>query len=204
MKKNETNPEAQSLAQQGETFRQMGEYDKAELYFKDAIDKDPNYAWAHAHLGATYRQMFPTGGYPQATDSLKKAIELRNGQYAWAYGQLGDTYFKMQEYNDAVRAFNQAIKLDDQYAWAYAHLGQSHYHLNQLNEAETNLNKAIELNSQYAYAYALRGAVYSRLNRYKEATFDILMAVQLDNTIYTSANANQAFTELTREMGFNN
>lgn len=186
---------ASSLAQEGETYRLLKSYDLAINLFSRAIAEDENYAWAHAHLGAAYRDK-AAPSYLQSKESFEKAIQLKGQKYAWAWANLGSLYNKMQEYDQALESFQKAIEIDPNYAWAYAHLGRTLNLLARYQEAEESLTQAIRLNGQYAFAYALRGAVYSHLNNYEAAVFDILTAIQLDNTIYSSSSAQQALTQL--------
>lgn len=188
---------AKSLAQQGETFRLMGKYDLAIDYFQRALKLKPNYAWVHAHLGASYRDQ-GKGDFDEASKALDKAIEL-DPKYAWAHANLGLLNIKEGKYKTAEVSFQKAIAIDNNYAWAYAHLGQACYlqnTLNKLEEAQNYLSTAITCNSQYAYAYALRSAVFWHLEHYKDAIFDILTAIQIDNTIYSQDTAKRLLNEL--------
>ncbi|WP_254563712.1 tetratricopeptide repeat protein [Oscillatoria sp. HE19RPO] len=187
-----------SLAQQGETFRLMGKYDLAIDYFQRALELKPNYAWVHAHLGASYRDSKRANNFNNASAALGKAIKL-DPNYAWAHANLGLVNIKQHDYPEAEKCFQQAISIDNNYAWAYAHLGQACYLQDtdpKLEEAQNHLSTAIRCNSEYAYAYALRSAVFSRMKKYENAVFDILTAIQIDNTIYSQDTAKRVLNEL--------
>lgn len=191
--------DAHSYAQEGETFRQMGDIENATQAldaFNKAIEQAPNYAWAIAHRGATQRQL---GNWAEALKDFGEAIrQLKD--YAWAYAQRGETYREMVirkqpdvSAQQALNDFNEAIKLDDQYAWAYAHRGATYYYLaNQNKEDKKNwqnaledFTKAIELNDSYAWAYAYRGLVYWKgFDKFEKAFEDFIIAMMIDPNIF--------------------
>lgn len=186
--------EAHSYAQQGETFRLMADIDtvgQALDAFNEAVKQSPDYVWAIAHRGATYRQ---AGNWNAALQDFSSAIEKSNG-YAWAYAQRGETYREMvirqipgASPQQAQADFEKAIKLDPNYAWAYAHLGATHFYLQQWETARDNFTKAIDKNNSYAWAYAFRGVVYWKgLKDFEKALPDILTALLLDPNIFSNS-----------------
>ena len=107
-------------AQLGETYRLMlfrsGSTNPESDFAKKAIEKlekaislYPEYAWAHAHLGATYYWIQP---YKKAKDCLNKAIDLTDRSYAWAFAYLGSVYYKESDYEKAELYWKTAKRLD--------------------------------------------------------------------------------------------
>lgn len=137
------------LAQLAEARRQGGYYVQAVEYFRQVLAARPRYAWAWAHLGATWAAVgvSASSGSGDATLSgeaaFNMAIELQPG-YAWAYAQRGDLrrlkYKRSIQtgdldadklYADALADFTKAIELTggegrSLYAWAFAHRGATH------------------------------------------------------------------------------
>jgi tetratricopeptide (TPR) repeat protein len=85
-------------------------YDKALEALADfnrAVELDPDYVWAFASRGDTYRQMKQ---YDQALADLNQAVELNPGEY-WAIGRRGRTYWEMGRYGKALAAIKCVFKL---------------------------------------------------------------------------------------------
>ncbi|WP_017718862.1 tetratricopeptide repeat protein [Kamptonema formosum] len=175
-----------TLTHEGETFLQVGNYDKAIDCFTAVIEKKPS-AWVYAHRGEAYRLQ---ASFNNALDDFEKAIELSGGansKYAWAYAHKGETLRVMggPSKKKALTDFTRAVEINPKYAWAYAHRGGSHdlYNQSELEPALEDFDKAILLYPKYAWAFAFRSAVYLFLGEGDRAYYDLLHAISLDNTI---------------------
>jgi serine/threonine protein kinase/Flp pilus assembly protein TadD len=98
---------------------------KAEDYFKQAIDKDPNYALAYVGLADTYGAsstnswIKPTEGYPKAMVAARRALELDDG-LAEAHASLGAIMmFSKFDWATAEREYKRAIQLNPNYSLSY-------------------------------------------------------------------------------------
>ncbi|MGA7821998.1 MAG: winged helix-turn-helix domain-containing protein [Candidatus Sulfotelmatobacter sp.] len=98
---------------------------KAQHYFEDAMQKDPNFALAYAGLADTYVFLAYAGALPRdlayrsAKDALAKALE-RDDSIGEAYDTLGalSTYFDW-DWDTADREFKRAIALAPSYSCAH-------------------------------------------------------------------------------------
>ncbi|MBK9528650.1 MAG: protein kinase [Acidobacteria bacterium] len=127
-KKYTDNNEAYQLYLQGRYHwnkRQIPEFEKAIVFFKQAIEKDPNYALAYSGLADTYSQ-FPTYGdfrpkdyMPQAKQAALKALEL-DPNLAEAHASLAIVLLYYEyDFSGAEKAFKRAIELDPNYPTAH-------------------------------------------------------------------------------------
>jgi TolB-like protein/Flp pilus assembly protein TadD len=121
-------------------------------YFRQAIDKDPNYslAWAgladaHNLLGS-YRLVPMTESHPQARAAAEKAIQL-DDNLAEAHTALA------------------TVIADYYYDWPLA---------------EREFRRAVELNPSYATARQWHAACLSKMGRHDEAVVEVSKAVELD------------------------
>ncbi len=125
---------------------------KAVEYFKQAIEKDPNYALAYAGLGETYALLGEYGvesareSAPKGKAAALKALEI-DPNLAEAYTALA------------------YIKTD--YEWDFA-------------GAEKDYLKAIELNPKYATARQWYGEYLTQMARFDEAATQIRQAQEFD------------------------
>ena len=102
------------------------------------------------------------------------------------------------QYNNAVNAYSEAIRLDPDHAEAYksrgdvyAVLGNIYHSSTEHQKALADYNKAIELNPNYVEAYSMRGYFYSNsLKDNARAMDDVKKAIQID--------PNNSFAYLTR------
>jgi tetratricopeptide (TPR) repeat protein len=96
----------------------------------------------------------------------------------------------MGEFEKAVAACNQALKLNPNSAIAYFTRGNAYGNLNQYERAIEDYDTAIELNPNYAAAYNNRGVAYGKLNLHERAIEDYDKAIEL-NPNYAEAYNNR-------------
>ena len=150
------NMEAYDLYLQGRYYwnkRTEEGFNKAIEHFNQAIEKDPNYALAHAGLADSYivRGNFsllpPKEAYGKAREAAAKALELDDS--------LGE-------------AHNALAAVKENYEWDWP-------------GAEQEYKRAIELNPGYGTAHQWYGELLSgELGRHEEALAEIKRAQQLD------------------------
>jgi len=103
---------AEDLYAKGLPFLWREEYEKALLYFKEAVKKDPRYADAHFMIGYTDAQL---GRYPDALDAYKKATQIRPN-FIFAHFYLGLIYLEMRDRNHALEEYSILKNLNRDYA----------------------------------------------------------------------------------------
>ena len=77
--------------------------------------------------------------------------------YANAYENRGNAKVNLDQYQEAIADFDEAIRLQPDYAYAYANRGNAKVNLGQYQEAIADFDEAIRLQPDNAYAYADRG-----------------------------------------------
>jgi len=99
----------------GLTLFRTQRYAEALEYFRRALELEPENPEFHNLLGQTYDEL----GQPvEAEQSLRRAIEI-DGNYALGYYDLGVILAKREGRNqEALEAFEQALKLDPHLPWA--------------------------------------------------------------------------------------
>jgi tetratricopeptide (TPR) repeat protein len=159
----------------------MGRYEEALADFTRAIDLNPEFDWAVASRGETYRAM---GRYEEALADFTRAIDL-NPKYHWAVASRGETYRLMGRYEEALADFTRAIDLNPKYDWAVASRGETYRAMGRYEEALADFTRAIDLNPKYDWAVADRGQTYRLMGRYEEALADFTRAIDLDEDSWT-------------------
>lgn len=110
-------------------------------------------------------------------DGIRRAVkELIKEQWL----NEGNALYKINRYQEALAAYEQAISLDPDYAAAYNGKGGVLYWLKRYEEALAAYEQAIHLNPNLASAYRGSGKALSALKRYEEALAAIEQAIHLD------------------------
>jgi tetratricopeptide (TPR) repeat protein len=94
--------DAQLYQKLGFSYFQQQEFDRAFLYFHAAIQKNPRLYWSWYYLGLLNLE--------DAETYFKKAIDA-NGRFAPAYYWLACTYEKKGRKAEAIKCFNDYIKV---------------------------------------------------------------------------------------------
>ena len=85
-----------------------------------------------------------------------------------------------EDYNGAIRLYNEALDIKPDYPEAYTERGVAQFLLGQIDQAFDDFAQAIELNPNYARAYYCNGYVYDELEQYETAIRNYDKAVNLD------------------------
>ncbi|MCU0571635.1 MAG: tetratricopeptide repeat protein [Syntrophobacteraceae bacterium] len=128
----------------GIAYDQRGIPDKAVEHFDKAIELKPDYSEAYNSLGAHYAE---NGNLQKAEENFKKALE--NPAYVtpfYAFYNLGRVYEKQGRDEEALRQYQQAVRLEPSYGVAFYRMGLILERLQRVDEAREALGSAIRLN----------------------------------------------------------
>ena len=93
----------------------------------------------------------------------------------------GEALAVQGKYDDAILAFDEAIRLVPEFADAWYDKGAALYGLGKYNEALQAFNQAISINPQYADAWNNKGVALKALGRTSEANAAFAKAEELKN-----------------------
>lgn len=122
----------------GNLYLLTGDQKAAVSDFNKAIELNPNYAKAWYNLGTAYLNSKPQ----LAKSNLEKAITL-DPNYFDALNNLGSIYYQSQEFDQAIKAYAQALQIN-------------------VHAANTWLNLSVVKNSTGDYSGALESALQAR------------------------------------------
>ena len=190
------NTEAYQLYLKGRYFwnkRTGPDLQKAIDYFKQAIDKDPNYALAYVGLGDSYILLSgfgaapPQDSFPLAEAAAKKALEI-DDTLAEAHTTLGFSLCVHHfDFAGSIREFERAIALNPNYATAHHWFGDGPLlAVGQFDRAIAEGKRALELDPLSVIITADLGANYLVARRYDEAIEQFHKAIDLDPRFYYS------------------
>ncbi|PYK85799.1 MAG: hypothetical protein DME40_17055 [Verrucomicrobia bacterium] len=188
------NTEAYQLYLKGRYFwnkRTGPDLQKAIDYFKQAIDKDPNYALAYVGLGDAYILLSgfgaarPQDSFPLAEAAAKKALEI-DDNLAEAHTTLGFSLCVHHfDFAGSIREFERAISLNPNYATAHHWFGDGPLlAVGQFDRAIAEGKRALELDPLSVIITADLGANYLVARRYDDAIEQFHKAIDLDPRFY--------------------
>ena len=112
---------------------------------------------------------------------LAPALLLGASPQAIELGKQGTEAIKRAEYQKAVDALSEAIKIDEDYGDAFLQRCYSRYKLEQFRDAIADCTEAFRLDPKNAEAYYLRGVIRSEnLGDNRKAVSDFDQAIVLD------------------------
>jgi TolB-like protein/lipopolysaccharide biosynthesis regulator YciM len=163
--------------------RNSKDFERAIGYFKQAIEKDPNYALAYTGLADTlaliplYGDFRPRDYLPNAKQSALKALEL-DENLAEAHASLGRILNSYDfDWEGAEREFKEAVKLNPNYATAHQWYAELLAFRGRPDEALQEIKTALELDPFSLTVNRMKGNVLTFAKRYDEAI------VQLNKTL---------------------
>ncbi len=116
-------------------------------------------------------QFMPPVAVQSAIKSYSEALALTS---------IGIDHALRGDHGNAIKNYDQALKLDSRDPYVLLNRGASHYARGDNDSAERDLGEALELDPGYVYAYGVRGEVFIRQGDFDRALEDFDRALQLD------------------------
>ena len=116
----------------------------------------------------------PSGSIPE-----EKILDQRDFQKYDLY-KKGINSMSNEKFEDAVRSFELALRLDSKYVDAWIKKGYSHFHLGEYNSAITSYDKALEIDINNVEPWNLKGLAYYRLRNYDKAIASCEKAIDVN------------------------
>ena len=153
---------------------------KVDNYLLEIIKEDYKRAELYMSLAISYLKL---PDFERGEEYFEEALEVRkklNDDIGMSidYKRFGIFYAFKKEYNEAIKYYREAIKLNPDDAMAHYDLGVLLYSLKQFDETEDEWRDAIKLNPHFSAAhYNLGGLLYS-LKRFDEAEEEYRKAIK--------------------------
>jgi type IV pilus assembly protein PilF len=180
----------------GVAYDQRGLPGEAVAHFQKAVELKPNYSEVYNSLGVHYAE---NGSLDKAEDAFKKA--LSNPAYEtpfFAFYNLGSVYEKKNMPEDALKQYQQAVRLHAGYGVAYYRMGVVLESLNRVDEARDAYGKAVNLNPNISEAQLRYGILSYNAGDIEHALTSLARVIKMSP--YT-AMASEARKYLDRMQG---
>jgi serine/threonine-protein kinase len=156
--------------------------DKAIAAFGQAVDKDTEYARAHAGLGSAYWNKYEHTLEPEwverASTACGRSVELDERQ-ADGHVCLGTLLSGTGEYAKAAVELGRAASLDPTNDEAFRGLGFAYERLGEIDSAEKTYLQAVSLRPHYWATHNWLGAFYAGRGRFDDAIESFEKVVEL-------------------------
>lgn len=111
---------------------------------------------------------------------LQSAIKI-DPRCADLYNNLGTAYELLKRYEEAIKAYQQALLTRNKLNWIYNYnLARAYYALTRYEESVNALSETIRLKPDYEPAYTRRAQLSRLLGQYQQAIQDYTKAISLD------------------------
>jgi Flp pilus assembly protein TadD len=156
--------------------RERGEFDAAAELYEKVLLTSANSLPACAGLGiALHRMARPAQAIPYLVRAASPECDDPT-----VFVSLGQCYVSLGNFEAAISAFEQAVKLDPGSARTRLYLGYALTARNEILTAEASLQRAIELEPKLAPAHDLLAFVLPKLGRFEEARAHARTALDLE------------------------
>jgi len=181
------NPEAYELYLKGRFHwnkRTIPDFQKAIVYFRNAVEKDPSYALAYAGLADSYYLMadygYPTKEYYQkAREAAAKALAI-NSNLAEVHAVLGAIKESQYDWASAESEYRRAIEINPNYPIAYHWYSQFLCEQGRFDEALAEARRAVELDPLSLIINTNLGVTLNCMRRLDQAIKQFKKGIELD------------------------
>ena len=168
------------------------DFQKAIVFFQQAIEKDPNYALAYSGLADTYALLTayseepPRQLMPKAKEAALKSLAL-DDHLAEGHASLGQiaAYYDY-DFVTAEREYRRAIELNPNYAPAHQWLAEHLATKRRFDEALSEIRRALELDPLSAIMNRIYADILVDARRYDEAIEQYRRTLELDPNFQTA------------------
>ena len=160
----------------GNYWREKGEYDKAIADHSEAIKLDPKNTLAWQNRGNDWREK---GEYDKAITDLSEAIRL-DPRDALARADRGVAWSGKREFDKAIADLSEAIWIDPENAAVWSNRGNNWTGKGEYDKAIADHSEAIKLNPKLAAAWGNRSGVWLQKGEFDRAIADSSEVIRLD------------------------
>jgi len=160
-----TDDEADILALIGMEYLFLNNFDEARFHFAKCLEVD------FEDYSSLYNVIYcfdMEGKHTEAITYLTKYIdEDPYSEVAWH--QLGRQYFILDNYKEALRAFDYAVLIDEHFVGAYLEKAKTLEQLNKYEEAIENYKETLKLDDPTSFVFLRIGECYEKIDNVKFA-----------------------------------
>ena len=155
-----------------------------------------SYADAYSNLGSAY---FDQKNYNESILNYNESLKLKPTEVT--YVLLGNTLAVKKDFNNAVRAYQNAIRINPNYALAYFNYGLLYTQQDNFDEALKLFNKTITIDPYFAEAYRNIAIIYYMTENFEQSLYNFEKYNSLITDESIKATVRQDINELKKKLG---
>lgn len=186
-----------AIVEEGITYHDMGEFDKAIEIYKTALDIDPQSTMVFYEIGLSY---YHKGDYRTAIKYYDKVLKKNKKYLLPATINKGLSLDKIGKSKAALKLFKQAVKDFENEPRLHYNLGYQYYQKNDTENAIREVARAIELDPGYSTSHLLMGFLQFNKNNRVQALLSYHYFLLLEPE---SDRAEGVFYDINNIMGGN-
>ena len=167
------------------SFFQIPYWQNTEIFFKHALNINPNSFVAHHNLGF---ELAKQGQDAEAISHLTEALRLKP-EFPAAYLNLANALARRGEIEEAIRHYNEALRIVPNFARAHTNLGLALAEQRRYEEAIEHHREALRIEPGFAEAHNNLATELVRQGEFDEAMQHFAEALRL-NPGYAKAHTN--------------
>ncbi|MDQ4140560.1 MAG: tetratricopeptide repeat protein, partial [Bacteroidota bacterium] len=144
-------------------------WQEAEKNYLKSIERNPNYAQAHAWYGMTYLA-WVKGDFEQAAEQGRLSIKL-DPLNANSYAAYSVILHAANKYEEALKASLSGLELDNNSYLCRLYEGNAYVGLQQYEAALAAYDKALQISNRHPFALNLKIVTYSKMGELDKARF---------------------------------
>jgi len=164
---------AQAQQLEAEAFESQGQLDKAVTQYRTILEKNPQRRGIHYRLGRLYLTKTPAD-----TENARKELEdelKMDPDSAAAEFLLGEIARQAGQWDDAIKHFGRATKLDEAFVEAYLALGISLNASGKFGEAVSPLENYVKVQPDDPAGHYQLATAYARTGRKQDAQRELTL-----------------------------
>ena len=165
-----------------EALRQQQRHEEAITKYRDVLEIDPEFAYAHAGIGYALRQL---KRYEEALEWLARSISLEPQSPAAAdrHVEMGRALEALNQTEDAARHYKRALEIDPRSVSALDSLALMRFRQQRYEDALGMYETLIGIDGDNAQFHVNKGLTLQNLDRREEALRSFQRAVSLDPNV---------------------
>ena len=169
---------------QGVYLKIIGEFDKAELAFIEAIKINSKISDAYNNLGLLYIEQKKID---KSIDCFNNAIKI-NSNNPFLLNNLGNALAQKNLFNEALKIFEKALIIDEKFFLAHNNIGIIKNKLKKYDEAIKSLEKSIKIQENFDDTYINLGITYFDIGKIDLAIKNYKIALEKNPNSFKAYN----------------
>jgi tetratricopeptide (TPR) repeat protein len=174
----------------GLIFSNMNQHEVAIFEYSNAIKLEPDFVDAYYNRGIEYNHL---SKHKEALIDFQIALDIHPDHDI--YNNIGYSHNKLGNYNDALKAYNNAIRLKSDYWFSYNQRALIHLKLNEIDLALLDTEKALELHGDSIDIFRVKSTISFFQKEYEKSILYNNIIIELDVFSY-EAFLNRGYSKI--------